>query len=184
MPSLKTAQNFIAASLRLSLAGAVLSAAALSVGCGDAPQPVASGGSQPAGGGYGSQPAPTGAPASGQTPPAGGGAVEVKDPFTDKALVDLMTPPMKEKAEKAQELQKQHDAKPGDAKVKADLVVAKLDYADAWMFGESLPQRVKYRVALKVYRQVLELDPKNEKATASKKQIEEIYKSLGRPVPE
>ena len=49
--------------------------------------------------------------------------------------------------------------------------------------GPSLP-RVKYRAALADYRQALKLDPTNVQAQTNKKQIEDIYRSMGRPIPQ
>ena len=51
------------------------------------------------------------------------------------------------------------------------------------MFEADLPPREKYKPALTRYRRVIELDPKNEEAIANKTQIEEIYKSMGKPIP-
>lgn len=44
--------------------------------------------------------------------------------------------------------------------------------------------RVKYRAALEDYRLALKADPKNPEALANKKQIEDIYKMMGRPIPQ
>jgi tetratricopeptide (TPR) repeat protein len=49
--------------------------------------------------------------------------------------------------------------------------------------AEAAP-RVKYRAALIDYRRALQLDPTNAEAKANKKQIEDIYKMMGRPVPQ
>ena len=43
--------------------------------------------------------------------------------------------------------------------------------------------KVKYRAALDDYRKALAADPKNEEASKSKKMIEDIYTSMGRPIP-
>ena len=48
---------------------------------------------------------------------------------------------------------------------------------------QALP-RVKYRAALVDYRAALEADPTNAEAQTNKKQIEDIYKMMGRPVPQ
>lgn len=52
------------------------------------------------------------------------------------------------------------------------------------MFEAGLPPREKYRPALKYYREVLKADPKNEEALKNKKQIEDIYESMGMPIPQ
>ena len=41
-----------------------------------------------------------------------------------------------------------------------------------------------YKFALRDFRRTLKYDPANEEARARKQQIEDIYKSMGRPVPE
>ena len=51
------------------------------------------------------------------------------------------------------------------------------------MFQADLPPKKKYRPALRRYRRVLELDPSNKEAAANKKQIEDIYESMGMPIP-
>ena len=51
------------------------------------------------------------------------------------------------------------------------------------MFKANLNPKKKYGPALKHYRRVLELDPKNQEAMANKQQIEDIYTSMGRPIP-
>lgn len=58
-----------------------------------------------------------------------------------------------------------------------------LKAANYLMFEADLPPREKYKPALTRYRRVIELDPKNEEAIANKTQIEEIYKSMGKPIP-
>jgi hypothetical protein len=56
--------------------------------------------------------------------------------------------------------------------------------ANYLMFDADLTPKKKYRPALKRYRRVLELDPSNQEASANKKQIEDIYQSMGMPIPE
>ncbi len=41
-----------------------------------------------------------------------------------------------------------------------------------------------YKFALRDFRRTLKYDPPNEEARAKKQQIEEIYQSMGRPVPD
>lgn len=52
------------------------------------------------------------------------------------------------------------------------------------MFEAPLPAKEKYRPALKYYRKVLEVDPKNTEALTNKKQIEDIYEQMGMPIPQ
>ena len=58
-----------------------------------------------------------------------------------------------------------------------------LKAANYLMFDADLPPKDKYKPALQRYRRVLELDPGNQEAMANKKQIEEIYQSMGKPIP-
>jgi hypothetical protein len=52
------------------------------------------------------------------------------------------------------------------------------------MFEANLSPKKKYKPALKRYRRVLELDPSNKEAADNKKQIEDIYQSMGMPIPD
>lgn len=71
-----------------------------------------------------------------------------------------------------------------DDKAKKEYVDATVAFATATMLAESLPAKQKYPDALRLYREALEIDPKNEAAIDNKKMIEDIYKSMNRPVPE
>lgn len=66
---------------------------------------------------------------------------------------------------------------------KKKCIVKQLEAANYLMFEADLPPREKYKPALERYRRVLELEPGNEEALANKEQIEEIYRSLGKPIP-
>lgn len=69
-------------------------------------------------------------------------------------------------------------------KVKAQYIKATMALADYYMDrNTSLAPRVKYPNALKFYREVLKVDPKNKEAKVSSDTIVQIYKSMGRPVP-
>ena len=74
-------------------------------------------------------------------------------------------------------------AKPKDKKLQKAFIVAGDRYATATMNAPSLPPRTKYREALRLYREVLKVDPKNKEAANNSKMIVDIYKSMGRPVP-
>lgn len=52
------------------------------------------------------------------------------------------------------------------------------------MTDDNAGQRIKYRKALEDFRTALKNDPANAKAKQNKAVIEEIYTSMGRPVPE
>jgi tetratricopeptide (TPR) repeat protein len=51
------------------------------------------------------------------------------------------------------------------------------------MYQANLNPKKKYGPALKHFKRVLELDPNNQEAIANKMQIEDIYNSMGRPIP-
>ncbi|MDZ4800588.1 MAG: hypothetical protein SGI92_20720 [Bryobacteraceae bacterium] len=68
--------------------------------------------------------------------------------------------------------------------VKKALVDAYLGKGDTLMNDPALPPRTKYPGALKAYRTVLTYDAANAKAKTSIKTIEDIYKSMGRPIPQ
>ncbi len=74
-------------------------------------------------------------------------------------------------------------AKPKDPKVKQAFVVAGDRYAMATMTAPSLSPKVKYPGALRLYREVLKVDPKNREAANNSKMIVDIYKQMGLPVP-
>jgi hypothetical protein len=68
--------------------------------------------------------------------------------------------------------------------VTAALVQAHMSKADFFMTNEQVPPRVKYTTALHEYRKVLVYDKTNKKAQDNIKMIEDIYKSMGRPIPQ
>lgn len=59
-----------------------------------------------------------------------------------------------------------------------------LTAANYLMFEADLPPKEKFGQALGRYRRVLQLDPANNEAFENKQQIEDIYKSMGKPIPE
>lgn len=73
--------------------------------------------------------------------------------------------------------------KPKDAKLKQEYIKVSLKLANDTMVSPPLPPKVKYPKALRLYREVLKVDPKNKEATENKKMIEDIYKSMGIPIP-
>ncbi len=79
------------------------------------------------------------------------------------------------------------DAKYQKSKSEADkkeAVDKQLAAANFLMFkADSFTPKKKYRPALKRYNRVLEIDPANKEAAADKKQIEDIYQSMGMPIP-
>jgi tetratricopeptide (TPR) repeat protein len=81
-------------------------------------------------------------------------------------------------------LEPAYKAKPTDAAVKSTFVEALMGSADSYMYNEQLPPFRKYPSALRLYRRVVEVDKTNQKAKDNVAMIEQIYKSMGRPVPE
>jgi len=69
-------------------------------------------------------------------------------------------------------------------KAKEAFVSATVKLGTATMMSPDLSPREKYSGALKLYREALKLDPKNEEALTNKKMIEDIYKQMGRPIPQ
>jgi len=51
------------------------------------------------------------------------------------------------------------------------------------MYQANLNPKKKYGPALKHFKRVLELDPNNKEAISNKMQIEDIYNSMGRTIP-
>jgi len=73
--------------------------------------------------------------------------------------------------------------KDNSEKNKLSLIEKHLNAGNYLMFKANLNPKKKYAPALKHYRRVLELDPKNIEAAQNKKQIEDIYEMMGRPIP-
>lgn len=70
------------------------------------------------------------------------------------------------------------------AMVKEEMIRKNLNAGNYLMYYAPVPPREKYPPALKHYRRVLTIDPSNQEADTNKAKIEEIYKLMGRPVPE
>ena len=111
-------------------------------------------------------------------------AQQGKAPFAGGAAQAGAEDPAVTKLEaEATKLAKQYKAKPKDAKLKKSLAEAYYKAGHTAEYSEKLGPRVKYRDALKNYRLALSVDPTHVEAAKEKKQIEDIYKSMGRPVP-
>jgi hypothetical protein len=108
-------------------------------------------------------------------PHAGGGMNShpaAKDPAVEKLVA------------KAQKLEKQLKAKPKDAKLKIQTAEVWYQAGHGQEYSKAnLSPRTRYRVALTYYRKALALNPAHKKAAAEKKQIEDIYKSMGMGIP-
>ena len=77
-----------------------------------------------------------------------------------------------------------HKGNPKDAEVSKALAEAHLKYGDSFMYNENLPPRQKYAPALRQYREVVAVDPANKDAKAKITLIENIYRQMGRPIPQ
>lgn len=90
---------------------------------------------------------------------------------------------------KAQDMMKAADdaeAKYVKSKSEADkkeYITKQMGAANYLMFEANLSPKKKYKPALQRYNKVLEIDPKNAEAMENKKQIEDIYQSMGMPIP-
>ena len=105
-------------------------------------------------------------------PFAGGAKGADKDPAVDKLVAA------------ANKLDAQLKKNPKDAKLKGKTAEAYFQAGYGCEYSKVLAPKPKYRGALKLYRRCLELNPKHTKAAAEKKQIEDIYKGMGMPVPQ
>ena len=77
-----------------------------------------------------------------------------------------------------------YEKEPKDAKAKDAFVDAAVSYGHESMMSPDLDPKVKYKQALRIYREVLKIDPENKVAKPESDLIIKIYKSMGRPVPE
>src|SRR6266851_2933513 len=84
---------------------------------------------------------------------------------------------------KADQLLAQYKKKP-NAKLKLQAAQAEYEYGHARMFDQALSPREKYRPALFAFREALKLNPNLKPARDEKKQIEDVYKQMGMPVPQ
>lgn len=76
------------------------------------------------------------------------------------------------------------DVKADDAHSQMALIEAYMAFGDYMTYESPVsPREGKYHRALIEYRHALELDPDNEKAQIEIAQIEDIYRSMNRPVP-
>jgi tetratricopeptide (TPR) repeat protein len=73
--------------------------------------------------------------------------------------------------------------KPKDKKVRDTFVTAGVKYGHESMMSPDLSAKVKYRQALRIYREVLKVDPTNPVARKETDLIVSIYKQMGRPIP-
>lgn len=105
-------------------------------------------------------------------------------PYANRAEEPHSKDPAVAKAEaEAAKLDKQLKAKPKDAALKMKTAEAYFKAGHTLEYSDKLSPRTRYRGALKLYKRTLELNPKHAEAAKEKKQIEDIYKQMGMPVP-
>lgn len=88
------------------------------------------------------------------------------------------------KYDEAVKLLEEGYGKTKSGEIKQALADTHVAYGNSFMYNDALPPRQKYPAALKEFRKALEYDKDNKKAQANIKTIEDIYKSMGRPVPQ
>lgn len=153
-----------------------LAACALAVACGGAPAPVARSSN--------TNSQSNGAQTSiqhGTSPEVGvasshGGAAQSGSPATMKPSVE--TPELDAKIEKAEAKAKAASASDADKKAAARA------YFERANFFRDQGSPSLYKFALRDYRVGLRYDPTDKDARAKMDEIVEIYKSMGRPVPD
>lgn len=145
---------------------AILTSLALFSACSTAPgpQPVGQNPGAPA------PPAQT-APAAKPAAPAG----------TSEASAEAPTQPLDEKVAATKAA---YDRNPTDTAARAAYADATFQNAQFYMYNSPLPPGQKYPKALALYREAVKLDPSNDAAREAITTIEDIYRSLGRPVPQ
>lgn len=95
------------------------------------------------------------------------------------ALVN--TAQFEEGIKQLEEIQKKS---PSDTALQQSLVSAHIKYGHFFLYNDTLSPKVKYPSALKHYRAALKIDPNNKDAQDNANQIIDIYKMMGREVPE
>ncbi len=84
---------------------------------------------------------------------------------------------------KQQAAKSAHMKKPRDERLKKTYVDLTVDLGVLAMTSPDLSSKEKYPKALRLFREALKTDPKNRTALHWKTQIEDIYRSMGKPIP-
>jgi hypothetical protein len=92
--------------------------------------------------------------------------------------------PAKYDAAKLSALEAKLKKSPNDQKLKLETAQANYEVGHTIEYNPDLPPRTKYRDALAKYNRALALNPKLAAAAKEKKQIEDIYRQMGRPIPQ
>lgn len=138
---------------------------------------------------FGCQPAPEGNETSAKPAAQSGETAQQAPPSTaapeKSEELDKQEMEMLAGLDRAYEAAKKaYEAKTSDAKLKTAYIDATMKLANATLVSPPLAPREKYPKSLSLYREVLKVDAKNTEAASNKKMIEDIYKSMGRPVPQ
>jgi tetratricopeptide (TPR) repeat protein len=104
--------------------------------------------------------------------------------FAEQATVRAKALMKEKKFEEAIKVLEEAYSKTKAGEIKMALADAHVANGNAYMYNESLPPFQKYPNALRQFRKALEYDKTNAKAQANIKTIEDIYKSMGRPIPQ
>jgi hypothetical protein len=123
-------------------------------------------------------PSPEQTPATSNRPASAGGPGAPKPADANRA--SRVTPT----EEQVAALQAAYDKAPSNDAAKMALVAALVSRGDYFMYSDELAPREKYPKALALYRRAAKLDPENATARTGIEQIESIYKSMNRPVPD
>lgn len=102
------------------------------------------------------------------------------DPVTDAANKQILAG---QYAEAIASLDAAYKKNPGSSEYKKALAGAYFAQGKSTMADPQLPPMRKYPAALASLRKAVELDPQHAEAKASIKMIEDIYTSMGRPIP-
>lgn len=116
----------------------------------------------------------------GHAPPFAG-----KPMTSEEALkqVTKLAPEYKPLEQAMNEAKAKYKKHPKDAKLKTAYVDATYKYGHTVMQAGQKQPRVMYRASLALYRRALAVDPKHKPSLEDKKTIEDIYKSMGMPIP-
>jgi tetratricopeptide (TPR) repeat protein len=104
----------------------------------------------------------------------------VADPVTEAASKKIVAGNY---AEAIADLDAAYKKSPASAEYKKALAGAHFAQGQATMNDAQLPPMRKYPAALTSFRKAVELDPQHAGAKSNIKMIEDIYTSMGRPIP-
>lgn len=106
----------------------------------------------------------------------------IEDP-SKIAPLDTGNPPTAQLQKDQEKAEANFNAHPRDKKAKENFIYMTNRLAHGEMLDPNLDRKLKYREALKNFRKVLKVDPKNKDADTWATEIIQIYKSMHLPVP-